>query len=394
MLLKSLKSLLVALLLLTLIGCGSSGKEPSTSNSEVTLGAEVENDNVNNIEETNDETENNNVASQPPVEEVQFNYPSIGYILNKIPSKVTLSSDGKQIYLAHGIEGFSIINIADKNDAFLLGDYSSPKFGIAIDDIVSSSDGNTLYLGTSEGIYIYDISDLDNLVNIGFFSASFSTKMTLNKDGKILYVQGSDGLFILDVSTPNSIIQLGFYETFDLKDIVLSKDETLIYLATGSLVNGGMEIVDISNKNRPILKSKLFDEISEHVDRIVLSEDGTKMYVANSTKEFITQEVILRKKYLTVVDISSSTNPKILKTTERYESEYKYFGMELSLDKNKIYIGAGSKGFAVMSIANNEPRKIGLNQVDGNIWDFVLSLDKQLAYIVTGNRNLLIMDIK
>ena len=77
MLLKSLKSLLVALLLLTLIGCGSSGKEPSTSNSEVTLGAEVENDNVNNIEETNDETENNNVASQPPVEEVQFNYPVV-----------------------------------------------------------------------------------------------------------------------------------------------------------------------------------------------------------------------------------------------------------------------------------------------------------------------------
>lgn len=259
-----------------------------------------------------------------------------------------------------------------------------------------------LYVGASDGIYIYDTSNPNQIMRVAQLTNEFVDKLTISKDGKTLYAVGTDfnrvgetlspsGLTILDVSNINFIRQLGFYKLLDIEDIKLSQDEKLIYLASGE-IGGSMDIVDISNPTQPTKLSSLFNNSTEYVSKIILSQDGTRAYVANNTMLEV-QGVALGTNYLTVVNIENPNNPQILNSIVRFP-KYVNFGMDLSLNEQNIYITEIIKGFTRISITDDNLVTVGSQVVDGNILDFVLSNDKSLAYIITDTENLIIMQLE
>lgn len=375
--------LFITVILFSMLGCGSSNTStPPTTNTE-------------NNEEANNNTDNEEVVFNDTAtpQETTFSYPFISYDLKEYPSKIILSSDGTQLYLLNGIFGVTVIDIQDINNPLLLNLGSIfPSGTREVLDVVSSLDNNRLYLGVSDGIYIYDTSNVNQPKLISKLENSFVNKLAISKDGRTLYAVGDNflktggtsGLIILDITDVNNIRQLGFYQLLDIEDIQLSPNEQFVYLASGEN-KGGMEIINIVDPTQPTKVSSLFDAPTEYVSKIVLSKDGTRAYVANNTLQEV-QGVAIGKRYLSIVNIENPKNPIILKNSERYSSEYIYFGMELSLDEQYLYIGAGSKGFTVTSVLNDTPIKVGRQNFDGNIMDFALSNDKSLAYMITSNQ--------
>lgn len=411
--------LFITIILFSMLGCGSSNTStPPTTNTE---NNEEANNNPDNTEiipneeittsteptkniDTNQQSNNTEVVSNDTAspQETTLNYPFISYDLKEYPTKIILSSDGTQLYILNGIFGVTAIDIQDINNPLLLNVGGIfPSGTREVIDIVSSPDNNRLYVGASDGIYIYDTSNSNQPILISRLPNSFVNKLTISKDGKTLYAVGSDflqtgrtsGLIILDVTDLDNISQLGFYQLIDIEDIQLSPNEQFVYLASGEN-KGGMEIINIVDPTQPTKASSLFDEPTEYVSKIVLSKDGTRAYVANNTLQEV-QGVAIGKRYLSIVNIENPKNPIILKNSERYSSEYIYFGMELSLDEQYLYIGAGSKGFTVTSVLNDTPIKVGRQDFDGNIMDFALSNDKSLAYMITSDqKKFIIMQVE
>ena len=398
---RKINLLYSSILLFSILGCGSGDTTTKPTNNTIdnneTL---VNNASMNDETRTNDTVDNN----ENLVNEITLNYPLIKYDLKEFPSKIILSSDGTKLYVLNEIFGVTTIDIQDINNPFLINTNNIfPSGNQSAYDIISSPDNKILYMGVSDGIYIYDTTNFNDIVFLGKIPNSFVKTLRLSKDGKTLYAKGSNlnqrgevlyegGLLILDVANLNNINILSFYNLLDIKDIQLSKNENLIYLASGEN-SGGMDIIDISNPTQPRKLSSLFTQPTEYVSKIILSEDETKAYVANNTSQEI-QGVTIGKRYLTVVNIENPNNPKVLNSSERYASEYINFGMELSLNEQNIYIGAGSNGFTVTSILNDEAHKVGTQKFNGAIIDFVLSLDKTLAYLITDKKELVILQVE
>jgi len=389
MTINKIQLLTVSLLLLNFIGCGSNDKSTA-----------IETNTDNNISLNNDIGIENNETT---IKELTLNYPFTSYKLDNYPSKIALSSDGNRLYIMNGVFGVSIVDIQDVNNpVFINTGNIFPLASRAVRDIVSSSDNTMLYVGASDGIYIYDTSTPNQIIRVAQLTNEFVDKLTISKDGKTLYAVGTDfnrvgetlspsGLTILDVSNINSIRQLGFYKLLDIEDIKLSQDEKLIYLASGE-IGGSMDIVDISNPTQPTKLSSLFNNSTEYVSKIILSQDGTRAYVANNTMQEV-QGVALGTNYLTVVNIENPNNPQILNSVVRFP-QYVNFGMDLSLNEQNIYITEIIKGFTRISITDDNLMTVGSQVVDGNILDFVLSNDKSLAYIITDTENLIIMQLE
>jgi len=161
--------------------------------------------------------------------------------------------------------------------------------------------------------------------------------------------------------------------TIDTRNVVLFKDETKAFVSN--------TIIDINN---PLNPTKIGNFNMENIDKIVLSNDETKAYIAKDTGD---------KNGLIILDITDNKNPKIIGhhgTVNGYAR-----GIALSRDETKIFLGTDYKGFVIFDVSNYlNPVKIGSLDLDGNICNIVLSKDGTKAYLADYSTNgLVIVDI-
>jgi len=417
---KIFKIGIFSILIFSLIACG--GSDTKLEPNMETMGNETENSNseddrrISNdvvIDETPiNETENNNpkddissdvVIDETPINEISLKHNFLSYNLDELTLKVTLSNDGRRLYLIQGFYGFMIINIEDVNNVFIEGKYQQND-GSRIDNLIPSKNGKFLYLAMTNGIHILDSSNLDNIVEVGKFANEFIEKIILNKEETILYVSGQDdlkageftpstGLLTLDVSNPRKITKLNFYENSFTKDLSLSSDEKYMYLAGESVFSAGLTILDMSNPRKPKLVSKIANNINNTVYKILLSKDGKRAYLAQD-EETSVAGVEIADYFLTTINIENPLKPKVLSRSKRYFSASKNIAMKFSLDEKKIYLGAGDRGLGVMEVGATNVLTKGILETNSLIFDFALSKDNKLAYIVTIDKNFIIMTLE
>ena len=257
--------------------------------------------------------------------------------------RITISPDGKTLYIADGLAGLKIINVSKLSSPKFLGKVDTKGFshGIAV-----SGDNKTVYLAdngennASAGLRIINVSDPLQPFIINDRDEQWATQVALSPDNKRLYVTDKKaGVLVVDATSLSKEIKtLGVYKVTDKgisSDVVISKDGTKAYVANKQV---GIKILDISNSSVPKLLSTYDADgaTGESVAKsLTLSKDGKKLYIAN------------RKTGIQVLDVSKASSPKLLttiRTTGTVED------VILSKDGKKLYVANGKEGIKIFSI--------------------------------------------
>jgi len=109
-------------------------------------------------------------------------------------------------------------------------------------------EGSIAYIvSESEGLKIYDVSDVDDPTLLGTWCDETLSYETIFKASDYAYLIDSSGFSIVDISTPSSPVFVGNYHDTDaLADIFIDGDYAYICLKTNSL-----DVIDISDKTNP-----------------------------------------------------------------------------------------------------------------------------------------------
>jgi hypothetical protein len=180
-------------------------------------------------------------------------------------------------------------DILDINGNYtLVGSYYS-----GLDNICVYVSGKYAYVGTGNGLQIFDISNPTSPSLIGNYISGYG--MGVHVSGKYVYlaVQGgsSPGIKIIDISNPTSPTLAGSYNLSpDYKDVYVSG--MYLYAANGLY---GLMIIDISNPSNPTLTGSY--NTSGHAEGIYIS--GKYAYVADYSPGLL------------IIDISNPSNPTL-----------------------------------------------------------------------------------
>ena len=254
--------------------------------------------------------------------------------------------------------------------------------------------GNLLYAGasgsdTSEGLYIYDISDPSNIVQVSFFSSYSPAEVRNNTWGNdvvgvdvvgnyayLTTYQG--GLVIVDVSNPALPTFVGKLplksitskETWDVKVI-----GSYAYLAAG----GGLVVVDITDKANPVMVvNKNLGAVISHDIEVT----GNYAYVA------------MRRNGFSIVDISNPLIPtEVARVTTGYDINTFAYGVSV---KNSVLFVADhfQERISYYDISNpTTPVLINTISVPGGGSPRELHIESDIMYVSGGDGGIYVYDV-
>ena len=259
-----------------------------------------------------------------------------------------------------------IEEITQDNDSVLLSKlYVGEPYRIVI-----SKDGKKAYVASSGSVEVIDISNPSHIKLEKRLYEKSTYNLKLSKDNKIAYLVNSIGLVVVDIhSLEQGILPLstGAY------DVVLSEDENMAYVAD---FTNGLEIIDVTHKNKPILVSNL--DINGTAMAIVRSEDNSKLYISGGNG-------------LKIIDIVDKYNPKII---GYFYSRQTVSSLVISSDEKRLYLADGFEGLKILDIQNPiTPKLIGSINLNGEVESIKLSKDGKRVYLSTGFNGVHIIDI-
>ena len=257
----------------------------------------------------------------------EFSEPYLGIIDISDPSNPELTSEiiregwiedvvlsGNTAYLAAGTAGLIVIDITDPASPTEMGRFDDPDAAVAIDlyenyafitdslngiyiiDISNSDNpefvelielfmvhkiimyGSTAFVLKKRwernlqlevgGLYSFDISDAENIVELDFFSTEGQAFDIAYQNNIIFLADGSEGILELDVSRPDHIEQTGY--------IQLSASKLDINGNKLIIMGDGCRIYDISNYQNPLHIARIGYSIIDFIS------EGSYIFVATN----------------------------------------------------------------------------------------------------------------
>ncbi len=153
---------------------------------------------------------------------------------------------GSNAFLAHETRGLMILDVSNPSS---IEELDSLLFTDTPRDVVISD--TLAYVTADDGIHVVDISDLRDLVEVGFTSLEMGYGCESVLYGPYLITGGSGHLFALDINdplTPVVVGTLGFEDMISIGGIAIWDHYAVIAL---SAFFGGIEIVDLSDPTNP-----------------------------------------------------------------------------------------------------------------------------------------------
>ena len=301
-----------------------------------------------------------------------------------------LESDNSIIFVnALLIRGSGLVDdIEMSNQSIILNRVAAYKFSPQdkVDYITLSKDGTKAYV-TGKDLIVLDISDSNNIKEIGRYSG-IRGKVEVSQDGTKAYIM-KNGLTILDISNVNNIVVLsnlstfksGLYNENDIpfnpNDIELSADGTKIYMSNYDEWYFDFAVIDVSNSANPIKIGQYAGAMEGQA--IALSPDGTKVFNLFNG--------------LDLVDVTNPTSPMLLDTYPGGSGNDLVF----SKDGTKAYLFRGlGRGLDVLDLTNpsNIERISSFNIVGtAGLNKITLSKDEKVAYLSGGGHIFRLIDI-
>lgn len=265
--------------------------------------------------------------SNPSNPKIIGKYSDDGYAFD-----IALSNDNTRAYLADNSGGLKILDISNPTQPKLLGSYSDNGY---INHIALSKDNTKAYITNNTQIKILDIQNPSDIKLIGSYDTQkWLGSLTLSEDEIKIYVgcEGANsGLEIIDVSDPSNPQLLGTYDKMSW-DTKLLDDGNKAYIATDE----GFEIINVSNPSNIKLIGS-YDTNQTEVNTVVLSKDNQRAYIAGYIKN------------IQVLDISNPSNIVLL---DSYDTNSTAWDIKLSEDETKVYIANGKKGLMIVKIVH------------------------------------------
>jgi hypothetical protein len=232
--------------------------------------------------------------------------------------------------------------IADGDDGLYEIDISTPSAPVAVDSNYAhfasctatglDIEGSNLFVASgSEGLKIYDVSDINTLV--GSYNTSGNAYNVFLDDTIAYIADGTNGLVILDVSDPTTPALIQTYDSFSdpgdvAKDVKVVSDTAYIAVAYE-----GLWIVDVRDPSNPQYvghRSMAGEVYAVAVD--VLSKYA---YIADGTDG------------LRIVDVEPATSPNIINTVTTSGTV-----RDVAVNGNYAYLADGTGGLRVVNIMN------------------------------------------
>ena len=111
----------------------------------------------------------------------------------------------------NSIEKIEVVDIQDPLNPVYVSDFILPSFCGTI-----KVTNEIAFFGTYSGLFVYDISDINNLVQIDWIDVGNVFALKFHRD--LLIFDGRDGLSIIDYSDPTNNQLLATYDDLDFND--------------------------------------------------------------------------------------------------------------------------------------------------------------------------------
>ena len=233
---------------------------------------------------------------------------------------------GDHAYLPYELQGLAIINVSDKKNPELVGEYDTPADVTAL-----ALDGHLLYVGVRDtGLVVVNVSDVRNPRELGSYNISSPYDISLS--GTLAYVAaGYQGLLILNISNPSNITETGRYlqewPEAPISALGIELEGEYAYIRERDRVS----IIDVSNSSDPV-KVGEFDSNNVYDFAVV----GDLCYVIDA-------------RYLHVFNLSLKEYPALVNSYQLPEGASPH---RLELAGDHAYIVTGWRGLFILNITD------------------------------------------
>ncbi len=214
------------------------------------------------------------------------------------------------------------------------------------------------FVGTLIGLYVYDISDISNIVEIDWLDThnTFSLKFHNN----LLFCDGHHGLNIIDYSDPTNCQIKAEYDEFDSHDFEISEDK--VYMASYTK----LRVLDIS-------------------DIYNVHEIGNYVTINHMNTVAVSQEYAFINSFygtIHIIDVSDATNPYLYD----YHDVYKTFLTKSPDDMTMFMVGELYEGLEFYDMSNPaEPEYLYTHALQGDEWaGCEFFIDEQICCSIFG----------
>ena len=290
-----------------------------------------------------------------------------------------LHIEGSLLYLAASHNGLQIVDVSDIQIPNLIGSTLMPKnayghVGYAIDVDVSHPYAYVAYNGQSPAsgnFVVYDISNTQNIQELGVFTQISHEVKTINKLGDYgtitvhgWNVDALNGIVFMDVSNPEEPVLANSYNHagFPMDHTVINHH---VYYADAET---GLKILDYSDIENIILSGTYDEDVGGAVN---FNTFGDRVYLARQDSG------------MSIVDVGDPTNPY---TIADYSPPGSVFGVDVAGMNAYVTFSenGGLSGFDVVDMSQLPVlNRIGRYEVDHSVWD--VELGDNYAYIHTSS---------
>ncbi|MHA1104338.1 MAG: hypothetical protein ACTSPN_01205 [Promethearchaeota archaeon] len=279
---------------------------------------------------------------------------------------------GNYAYLADSDFGLRILNIEDKSNPVVVGQYKNE--GLALDVQVI---GNYAYLANGKvGLEIIDISDPTHLEKIGEFNDGDGCSKIKVEGDRAFISSSSFSIKIIDISNPGIPNKIGEIHGTELDYTSISKFEVsgnFLYVLN---FLEGLLIFNVTDVTNPTLISQYKED---YIFTYGIDIVGNLAYISGNTLSY-TNDIFI------ILDISDPANPLEI----RKEIGYIY-AHDILINGDFAYCNFGD-GFRIYNIANpNNITQLGSYSDNGEYIHLFASED--YIYLVDSCYGLKIIDV-
>lgn len=244
--------------------------------------------------------------------------------------------------------------------------------------------GDYLYtLEQSNGLEIFDCSDLENIIKIGGFPTSYGHSIYIDNSKSIAYLLDPKvGLIIIDISDKTAPVEIGKYT--DVSGTNFQVVGNRVFLGDE---DNGLKVINISNRSNPTLITSWIDtEEGGHVGSVYVHEDYA--FVNLRLPQSFGPPTPLALKILDISNISHIRDfSTLMDETNNYDGGF----VEL-IEDNLLYVNDYSNGLNIFNFTDStNPILIGNYKDEGETNSFVKQ--NKLIFLANGLNGLTVVDI-
>ena len=275
---------------------------------------------------------------------------------------VTLNDAGTYAFVADGIGGVRIINVANPANPVLKSNYQANGDAVSLD-----YQNNYLYIAEAaayHGVKALYVADPENFTLAGQYMMN-NGATAIRVSGQYAYVL-SDNLTTLDITSPSFIQRKGTVAVSASNKIALSGVN--VYAAE---LKSGMKIFDVTNVLTP-----------SHVSTTTTNDSALDVAVYNN-RAFIADN----EAGLLVMDVTTKTYPYSVGTFNSSGNATGVYAYQ-----QKLYVTDSTTGLRIFNVSNPaNPLQIGQYKTDGTAHD--LNMFGSYIYIADSDKGVKIIDV-